>query len=41
MNLTKRQRIAFDNPCTRAKDTLHDRYVHRGTSWNTILSLNK
>lgn len=41
MNLTTRQRIAFEHPCTRAKDTLNDRFIHRGPSWSTILSLNK
>lgn len=39
--LSARQRTALEHACLRAADTLHPRFMVRGTSWATILSVNK
>lgn len=39
--LTTRQRIAIEHACLRAADATHPRFMHRGPSWATILSVNK
>ena len=41
MNFTARQRLALDHACLRAADTNHPRFLARGASWNTILTVNK
>lgn len=36
-----RQRLALEHACLRADDALHPRFRLVGTSWTTILTVNK
>lgn len=39
--MTRRQRIAFENPSTRAVDTMGDEFREIGTGLSSILTVNK
>ena len=41
MNFSARQKLALEHACLRAADTLHARFMVRGTGWSTILTINK
>ena len=41
MAMNERQMIAIASPCTRAMDTIQEKFWRRIKRWSTILTINK